>query len=177
VRGLDFPVLGKLIERRAKPTEGHAMWERHCPGFRNPFRDLVADDVTPGGAARIRRAFACMTTPKRDRLLIKITGWPRLRYLRELFPDARFVHVHRDSRAVAASLLEVPWWDGWRGPSTWRRGPLPPDLAALWEEHDQSFVALAAIECVIFERTLHECQQHVPRSRFSSSPTPASAPR
>ena len=34
----------------------------------------------------------------------------RIRYLNNIFPDARFVHVIRDGRAVVASLLNVYFW-------------------------------------------------------------------
>lgn len=77
---------------------------------------------------------------------MKLTGWPRIGYLAELFPNARFVHLVRDGRAVANSLLQVPWWHGWKGPENWRFGPLPPDYREEWEQFERSFVALAAIE-------------------------------
>ena len=51
--------------------------------------------------------FEQMLTPKRNRLLIKITGWSRIGFLDEIFPDARFIHIVRDGRAVASSLLHV----------------------------------------------------------------------
>jgi omega-hydroxy-beta-dihydromenaquinone-9 sulfotransferase len=165
MHGLDIPVAGHLMKRRWAPAEAHTMWERCCPGFRNPFRDLVADDLTESSAKRIRSTLGQLTTRKRHRLAVKITGWPRLLYLRKLFPDARFVHVSRDPRAVASSLLEVPWWTGWRGPSNWRCGPLPPDLEALWLEQDRSFVALAAIEYILFQRCLQRSLQEIPREQ------------
>lgn len=34
----------------------------------------------------------------------------RIRYLNAIFPDAIFVHIIRDGRAVANSLLNVDWW-------------------------------------------------------------------
>lgn len=55
-------------------------------------------------------------TKKRNRLLFKITGWPRVGFLHEIFEDAKFIHLIRDGRAVAYSLLQQPWWEGWRGP-------------------------------------------------------------
>jgi hypothetical protein len=86
-----------------------------------------------------------MLTRSRNRLLLKITGWPRIGFLKALFPDAKFIHVQRDGRSVANSLLDVPWWNGYQGPQNWRAGELPDDYLAEWKAHGQSFIALAGI--------------------------------
>ncbi|MGB0100792.1 MAG: sulfotransferase [Nocardioides sp.] len=61
----------------------------------------------------------------------------RIGLLAEIFPDARFIVVTRDGRAVARSLLAVDWWPDthiwWFGgtPRDWgRAGGVPLDLAA-----------------------------------------------
>jgi hypothetical protein len=79
-------------------------------------------------------------------MLVKLTGWPRIGFLKEIFPNARFIHIYRDGRAVVNSLLNVTWWSGWRGPDNWRWGRLTATQEAKWQRHNQSFVALAAIE-------------------------------
>ena len=148
----------RVLGKKYGPSEAYPFWEHNCPGFTNPYRDLSADDVTPTAALAIRRAVAATVNHHRFQFIAKITGWPRIRYLREIFPDARFIEVTRDPYATASSLLNVEFWDGWRGPPTWRRGPLPPDLDAIWREERESFVALAAIEYVIVQRALAECR-------------------
>ena len=153
-----LPLIDRLLDKYFGPSEAYPFWERNCPGFSNPYRDLLADDVTPATAGRIRALLAQMVTPLRSRFVAKITGWPRVRYLRELFPEAVFVEVARDPCATVSSLLEVPFWDGWRGPPNWRRGPLPADLDALWRREKESFVALAAIEYVMVERAMAACR-------------------
>ena len=160
------PLVDRLLPARLGPSEAYPFWDMNCPGFSNPFRDLRADDVTRASASRLRETIGHTLTRKRQRFLAKITGWPRVLYLREIFPSASFIEVSRDPCAVATSLLEVPFWDGWRGPPNWRRGALPPDLQALWCEERQSFVALAAIECVIFERAMRKCREMVPRAQM-----------
>lgn len=145
-RAVDLPLLGRLLRRRYGPVEGYGFWDHHFPGFSRSFRDLRRDDVTPHARESIRSALAGLLTGQRDRLVLKVTGWPRVGFLAEVFPDARFVHIVRDGRSVAASLLRVPWWKGWEGPENWRFGPLTPEEAELWRGFDRSFVALAGIE-------------------------------
>jgi hypothetical protein len=61
----------------------------------------------------------------------------RIAVLVKAFPDARFVNLVRDGRAVAASLVSVDWWEHdpvwWYGatPRDWvREGRDPWDIAA-----------------------------------------------
>jgi sulfotransferase family protein len=84
-------------------------------------------------------------TAKRSRLLIKITGFPRISFLHALFPNAKFVHVTRDGRAVANSRMRAPFWKGWQGLNLWA-GDMPARYRQEWERHRYSFVALAGIE-------------------------------
>jgi omega-hydroxy-beta-dihydromenaquinone-9 sulfotransferase len=156
---LGVPLMENLLAKHCGPAEAYPFWDFNCPGFSNPCRDLDADDVTPLAAARLRDAIGRTVTARRYRFLAKITGWPRMRYLSTIFPEALFVEVTRHPCAVASSLLEVYFWDGWRGPPNWRRGELPPDLAALWHEEGKSFVALAGIEHVMLERAMRKCRQ------------------
>ncbi|MFQ6606821.1 MAG: sulfotransferase [Fidelibacterota bacterium] len=143
---LDVPVIGKLLYNRVHPGECYPFWFHYYPGFRESFRDLTAEDVTPRVASSLTSILEKVPTSKRPRLLIKITGWPRVGFLKTLFPEARFIHIVRDGRAVVNSMLQVRWWWGWRGPENWRWGPLTEEQYAEWKAHKFSFIALAAIE-------------------------------
>jgi len=146
MRMLNVPFAGHAIRSWFKPVECFLFWEHYCKGFRHPCRDLTRADVTNANKASLHRALGAVPTKRRHRLLMKLTGWPRIGFLREVFPDAKFVHVVRDGRGVVNSMLNVDWWWGWRGPQNWRWGELPPEMMAEWEKHDRSFVALAALE-------------------------------
>jgi hypothetical protein len=158
MRARSYPVVDALLGKRLGPSEAYQFWDLNCPGFSNPFRDLLAGDVTPLAAARLRESIGRTAIGRRNRFLAKITGWPRVRFLREIFPQALFIEVTRDPCATASSLLSVPFWDGWRGPSNWRRGPLPADLEAIWRQEGESFIALAAIEYTIVKRAMELCR-------------------
>lgn len=164
MRGIDLPWVGGLLKRRCESAECYDFWDHYFRGFSRPSRDLRADDATPHVVAGLRRAVEGLVTQHRPRLLAKITGWPRLGFLHEVFPDARFVHVYRDGRAFANSLLQVDFWLGWRGPEQWRWGPLDDELQREWEAHDRSFVALAGIQWKILMRAAETAKQSVPAS-------------
>jgi hypothetical protein len=146
LQALALPGIDRLVHRHFAPSEAYDFWEHHCPGFRRPIRDLVAADLTPRSARRIGRALSRLSTGRRTHLSLKITGWPRVTFLRALFPDARFVHIVRDGRAVVNSLIATDWWRGWQGPQQWRWGELSAEHQETWLAHDRSFVALAAIQ-------------------------------
>lgn len=62
MRSFDLPLVGHLLNRRFNPSEGYFFWQRYAPAFRQPFRDLMAEDVTnrekscmPGNGADINK--------------------------------------------------------------------------------------------------------------------------
>jgi hypothetical protein len=145
MRALDVPLVNIYLKRRFVPLENYDFWNLHYRGFFNPCRDLFASDVDPATTKSLRRAFSRLLTAKRNRLLIKITGVPRISYLHALFPDAKFVHVTRDGRAVANSRMRTPFWTGWEGLNLWP-GEMPDHYREEWKRHGHSFAALAGIE-------------------------------
>ena len=98
VLAVSQPFLRPLLGQKIQPGECYHFWDRYAYGFSEPCRDLVRSDVTVRVKKQVRAAFSQMITPTRDRLLIKITGWPRIGYLNEIFEDARFIHILRDGR-------------------------------------------------------------------------------
>ena len=166
VSALGNPLVRGVLGRRIRPGECYRFWDRHTYGFSEPCRDLLAADVTPRAKKQVRAALQRMLTPVRNRLLLKITGWPRIGYLNEIFGDAKFIHILRDGRAVASSLVHVNFWRGWLGPQSWRAGLLTSEDEALWQRHERSFVALAALEWRIQMRAMAAARQTVDPARF-----------
>lgn len=165
MRAADLPGVGGIV-RKIYPSECYDFWEHLCPGFRRPCRDLVAGDASSRSITRVRAALEAVPTSRRNRLSIKITGWPRLGLLHAIFPDALFIHLLRDGRSVANSFLNVPWWLGWRGPSNWRWGELSNAHAKEWEKHGRSFVALAGIQWKIFVEAMEAAKAKIPAEQF-----------
>ncbi len=163
---VDQPLIGELVNRKVAPGEGYRFWETYCKGFSEPFRDLTAHDVTNRHKTVIPHLLAQLLTAQRRRLLMKITGWPRIGFLQGIFPDAKFIHIKRDGRAVINSLLNVRFWSGWRGPQGWRCGALTPAQLAVWEQFDRSFVALAGLELQILLEATEKARQQIAPDNF-----------
>jgi omega-hydroxy-beta-dihydromenaquinone-9 sulfotransferase len=164
MRALDIPLVNIYLKRRFVPLENYPFWDHYYGGFGYPCRDLFASDVDVRSAKSLRRAFGQLVTSKRNRVLIKITGCPRISFLHAIFPDAKFIHITRDGRAVAASRMKAPFWNGWRG---WRGFSLwPEEMPAHyeqeWERHGHSFVALAGIEWKAHIDQMTEVRQRFP---------------
>ncbi len=161
MRLFDTPLPKQYLFKLLHPSEAYNLWDMYSPGFSEPYRDLYKEDVTPVVQNRLLKVLTGMLTRQRTRLMVKITGWPRIGFLKELFPDAKFIHVYRDGRAVVNSLLNVPWWSGWHGPQRWRWGRLTAEQQAKWQQFDESFVALAAIEWEILMTAQEEAKQRL----------------
>ena len=166
MRAINFPIIGRLHRRVCSPGEPYGFWEYHCRGFSEPCRDLLAEDVIHRVKMKIPIVLAKTLTQKRNRLLVKITGWPRIGYLNEIFADARFIHITRDARAVINSMINVDWWKGWRGPHHLRCGEMTSDQRAEWERFNRSFIALAGIELKIFAEAMKTAKRLVHEDNF-----------
>lgn len=91
------------------PFEGEALY-RYC-GV--PLTPATGTRPDPQAVARLRRAFKTMQRcAGGDTIMTKRTANNRrVAWLNAAFPRARYIHLVRDGRAVAYSLLRVNWWD------------------------------------------------------------------
>jgi len=158
-------VKGRL---RFAPSEGYRILGKQVsPALVAPCRDLVAADATPWLAGRLEAFFAGTASAQgRPVLVHKFTGWPRAGLLDAALPRPRFVHVVRDGRAVANSLVQMPWWDGYRGPSAWSWGPLPSRYEVEWEASGRSFPVLAGLEWKILIDAFDRARQAIADDRW-----------
>lgn len=139
-----------LLERQAhrfQPTEGYALLNREVSSiYSRPMRDLTAQDVTPWMRRQFRNFFESRYEALNCPLLVhKYTGWSRLGFFAEIFPEAKFVHIVRDGRAVANSWLQMPWWEGYQGPNVWQWGNLSEEQNQVWQKSNRSYITLAGL--------------------------------
>jgi sulfotransferase family protein len=153
---------------RFAPSEGYRSLDRKVsPMLSTPFRDLLAEDVTPWLSARTLRFFEERARIQGKPLFLhKFTGWPRSGFLQRIMPDARFVNVIRDGRAVANSFLQMPWWRGYLGPEGWGWGPLPEEYERIWDESGRSFAVLAGLEWRILMEAFEAAKALVPEGQW-----------
>lgn len=163
---IDIPILGEMLANKIHPGESYPFWENHCRGFSEPCRDLVATDVTQMSKSKTINTLSKMTTNRRPRLVIKITGWSRIGYLKEIFDDAKFIHIVRDGRAVTNSLLNVDFWRGWKGPNNWRWGELTDGQMDEWHKYDKSFLVLAAIQWKLIIDAVENARVDIDKNDF-----------
>lgn len=139
-----FTTKGRL---RFAPSEAyHLIAKKVSPIYVNSCRNLRPSDVTPALRNSFRTFFLERYQAQRRRVFVhKYTGWSRIAFFKEIFPEAKFVHVVRDGRAVANSYLQMDWWTGYLGPEKWYLGDLNDRHRAQWANSGRSFLTLAGI--------------------------------
>lgn len=151
---------------RDGPSEAWAVW-RHLCGEKFLFEYLL--ETRADEAERLRtRAFVArvLRWQGKARFAAKLTGPARIGFLMSIFPDACFVHVVRDGRAVVDSLLHIAFWrDSFRMQQPAWRGGLDDAALARWEESGRDPLVLTALQwrCVV-ERTWEERDRHAPQA-------------
>ena len=133
------------------PAEGDNTWHAHAGFGTDPYGTETRLD--PDMEARLRGVVEMhLSVTGRQRFLCKQTANNRrLELIDRMFPDARYVHLIRDGRAVANSMVREPWW---------------PDMQVWWlgkrvREWDQGHpVVLAAL---YWQHTLEEIRRHAER--------------
>ena len=125
------------------PQEGDRIFHEYCGLV--PGRQMSEDDWNSRLDERLETVIrGHLRFAHRSRFLAKQTTVSQhLGLVDRIFPEARYVHIVRDGRAVAASLSRVPWWPAtqvwWLGetPVDWAgRGRDPIELCALhWKRN------------------------------------------
>ena len=163
--------LGRFTKKgglRYAPSEAHRLIsEQVSPIYADSSRDLYCEDVTPWMKQRFAQFFeARIRAQGKAVFLHKYTGWSRVGFFSTIFPEAKFVHIIRDGRAVANSWLQMPWWNGYKGPENWHWGPLPESYQSEWLTGHQSYVLLAGIGWKMLMDSLEKGCSQLQRENF-----------
>ena len=150
---------------RFAPSEAYNIISREVsPIYANSSRDLLAEDVTPWLEKGFKRFFESRNRAQGKPIFShKYTGWPRIGFFHQIFQNAKFIHIIRDGRAVTNSWLQMPWWDGYRGPENWLWGELSSNYRDEWERANRSFITLAAISWKILMDAFARAVEALPK--------------
>jgi hypothetical protein len=162
--------VGPLVKLRARfgPAEAYALLNRHVSALLSEsVRDLTAGDVTPPLRSRMTDFYERRIAAQQKRVFLsKFSGWPRARFLHEIFADARFVHVMRDGRGVAESMIRRSWWRGYMGPQHWQYGPLSEEHERVWVGADRSYIVLAGLQWMMLMDAFDAARAAIPSDRW-----------
>jgi hypothetical protein len=117
-------ILGELIASHPEVKyifEAHHVWEMGGLGINGSHR-LVVEHATPQVKRRIRKWFskrqsrATLIAEKTPRNILRVP------FIRAVFPEAKLIHIIRDGRDVACSLMPGIGGQEWRHlkPPSWR---------------------------------------------------------
>lgn len=153
---------------RYAPSEAYRLISREVSDiYSNSCRDLIAEDATPWLDKRFRSFFEKRDLAQGKPVFShKYTGWPRMGFFSQIFPEARFIHIVRDGRAVANSWLQMPWWGGYRGPENWLWGNLSPEMEAEWHASGRSFPVLAALSWKVLMTAFEHAEAALPPGNY-----------
>lgn len=160
--------LGKHTKKgglRFAPSEAYRLISKTVsPLYANSCRNLRASDVTPELRRSFRKFFFDRCRAQGKHVFVhKYTGWSRVDFFKEIFPEAKFVHIVRDGRAVANSFLQMEWWTGYLGPENWYLGSLNEQHRSLWESSNRSFLILAGIAWEILVKSVEQDANRIGR--------------
>lgn len=113
-----------------RPSEGYRTWDRAYPP--NATREGVpaATDLSAREREELRRIARRHCAATRSEVFVNknTRNSRRIALLRQVFPEAAFLHVQRDPLDTVSSLLRVAWWPDL--PLWFRAGGAPRRLCA-----------------------------------------------
>lgn len=152
-RILDIPFIGKKLKKEnltrrsmkliPKSNEGGTIYHSHC-GFEHS-RKTTECDLNEEVENKFRKIITKhLRLTGKTRFISKQTANnQRIRQINKIFPNAYYIHIIRDGRAVANSFFRVSWWDdvdiwwlGYKASKWYEKGKEPIELCGLqWKQN------------------------------------------
>jgi hypothetical protein len=179
----DVPLFGKnlfLVKKNLKyilpePVEPWRFWNTYLTNFKWERGGKIIPskrtekDITQDEILELQKCILLICKFKnKNRFLSKYTDFPRIRYLLQVFPDAKFIHLIRDPRATVFSYFnkirngefntwnEREWWiRGW--PKKWRDS---------WREKYNSCLSFVAFQYKFFIKNIWEDAKNIQNSQY-----------
>ena len=97
------------------------IWSAEAPGRQGKLH-LTAADAPRSQSMELRRLFWLETTKaQKTRLVEKLPiNTFRIRFIQQIFPEARFVHIYRNALEVARSIAKASENGGWFGVNAYK---------------------------------------------------------
>ena len=168
-RILDLPWIGDGLPYKwritPKASEAVSIPRYLTNGVFTQPRVLDKQDATVETMNRYRKYVKSnLRYQNKKRFVQKHTGFPRMSYLSTIFPDALFIHVLRDGRAVANSMANVSWWDGTM--KSWWWGPMKPEYEEEYLKADKEPIVLASIVWKTLMDFMYDAKKQVARDQY-----------
>ena len=170
---------GNFLSRKIKrylpfPVEPWSFWKHYLNGFlwnssgNTPPRSMGISDISEQEVIGVRKAVDSIQKAQgKDNFLSKYTDFPRMTYLMKAFPDAVFVHVVRDGRAVSASYFQKinsGGFSAWNKRDWWISG-WPEEWQNEWENSSKSKLSFSAYQYKFFMREIANDVKKIPLNR------------
>ena len=162
----------KLLPQSVEPW---AFWDNYLSNFQwkrrgqTPPRRRTENDITFKEVSNLRKIIQLVCKyQNKGRFLSKYTDFPRIKYLIQVFPDAQFIHLLRDGRAVSYSYynkIKSRQFKTWEEREWWIRG-WPKLWCKSWEEKHNSPLGLAAYQWKFFVKEIWEDSKYLASNQY-----------
>jgi hypothetical protein len=148
-------------------VEAFPVWRRCC-GDKFLWEYLIHSNASQSERKCVQTLISnVLYFQDKSRFITKYTGPPKIHYMNSIFPDAIFIHVIRDPRAVVSSLLKVQFWSQGGGfTQPWWKNGLSAEFLQEWHRYGSSPSALAAVQWKQIIEIAWEEKSHLENERY-----------
>jgi len=168
----DRKLLGKSV--LPIPYESWNFWETNLPSFKRGVQATLnnppsADDISDFEVTTIRKILdTCTSFQGKRRLFATYGDYPRIQYLSKAFPDALFIHIVRDGRAVCESYFrmnEQGFFQSWSERHLWFKN-MPESWSTSFREQHYNLFALGVYRWKYYLNLCRQESDLIPAERF-----------